>query len=269
MNTEPSSGGYRWVTTTFQTSSNEAWMIFAPNLLIASSFVSGALSGTITVHGIWFWRACQARAWAMFPALHVYTPRFFASGPARAIALLAPRTLKEPVGCKFSSFRKISAGASSTFKRTRGVRRTVPFIRVLASSISLRGIGPGTSGPELALYCMNGQLSTVISQLLNIQEWKPIGESYEERSGEYGPCTTRSSPLTCGEVRRIIVCLGTGTNRQERESHPRRYQSPNESYSGELQKDLRSSRVQYGLRPPDNSLPERSSRVFWNERGLL
>src|SRR5216683_2400836 len=116
MNTEPSSGGYRWVTTTFQTSSNETWMIFASNLLIASSFVSGALSGTITVHGICFWRACQASAWAMFPALQVYTPRFFASGPARARALLAPRTLKDPVGCRFSSFRKISAGASSAIR---------------------------------------------------------------------------------------------------------------------------------------------------------
>src|SRR6059036_3709848 len=113
-------------------------MIFAPNLRIASSFVSGALSGTITVHGILSWWACQASAWAIFPALQVYTPRFFASGPARAIALLAPRTLKEPVGCKFSSFRKISAGASSTFRRTRGVRTTKPSIRFRADSIAAR-----------------------------------------------------------------------------------------------------------------------------------
>src|SRR6266571_7882667 len=142
-------------------------MIFAPNLLIASSFVSGALSGTITVQGILFWRACQARAWAMFPALQVYTPRFLAFGPARATELLAPRTLKEPVGCKFSSFRKISAGASSTFKRTRGVRRTEPLIRSLACSISFRGIGPGVSGFETAFSSMNRQLFGVVSQLLN------------------------------------------------------------------------------------------------------
>src|SRR5438445_11506189 len=145
-------------------------MIFAPNLLIASSLVSGALSGTITVHGIWFWRACQASAWAMFPALQVYTPRFFASGPARAIALLAPRTLKEPVGCRFSSFRKISAGASSTFKRTSGVRKTVPLIRSLASSISFRGIGPGISGLETAFSSMNRQLFGDLSQLLHTKD---------------------------------------------------------------------------------------------------
>src|SRR5256712_154924 len=150
-------------------------MIFAPNRLIASSFVSGALSGTITVHGILFFRASQASAWAMFPALQVYTPRFLASGPARAIALLAPRTLKEPVGCKFSNFRKISAGASSTFKRTRGDRRTAPLIRSRASSIRLRGSGPGISETEEALYCTNRQLSTVISQLLNAQEGEPTG----------------------------------------------------------------------------------------------
>src|SRR5438309_581298 len=145
-------------------------MIFAPNLLIASTFVSGALSGTITVHGILFWWACQASAWAIFPALQVYTPRFFASGPARAIALLAPRTLKEPVGCKFSSFRKISAGASSTFRRTRGVRRTAPLIRSLACSISFRGIWPGISGLETAFSIMNRQLFGVISQLLNTKD---------------------------------------------------------------------------------------------------
>src|SRR5712692_555893 len=115
----------------------------------------------------------------MFPALQVYTPRFFASGPARAIALLAPRTLKEPVGCRFSSFRKISAGAASTFKRTRGVRRTVPFIRSLASSISFRGIGPRISGLETVFSSMSGQLFGIISQLLNIKDTMRLVDSYE------------------------------------------------------------------------------------------
>src|SRR6266702_2896095 len=145
MNTEPSRGGYRCVTTTFQTSSNEAWMIFAPNLLIASSFVSGAVSGTITVQGILFWRACQARAWAMFPALQVYTPRFLAFGPARATALLAPRTLKEPVGCKFSSFRKISADASSMFTLTSGVIMTVPLFLTQAEYKTFSGLARNSS----------------------------------------------------------------------------------------------------------------------------
>src|SRR2546427_4403758 len=52
--------------------------------------------------------------------------------------LPAPRTLNDPVGCRFSSFRKISAGASSTFKRTSGVRTTRPSIRFRADSIAAR-----------------------------------------------------------------------------------------------------------------------------------
>jgi hypothetical protein len=62
MKIDSSSGPYRWVVTTFQTSSKETWTILAPNRLIACSFVSGALSGTITEHGIPLCFACQARA---------------------------------------------------------------------------------------------------------------------------------------------------------------------------------------------------------------
>ncbi|OLB72742.1 hypothetical protein AUI06_00475 [archaeon 13_2_20CM_2_52_21] len=105
MKIEPSNGPYLWVVTTFQTSSKETWTIVAPYRLMACNLVSGALSGTMTEQGIPFCFACQARACAMFPALQVYTPRDFAAGPASAIALQAPRTLNEPVGCKFSSFR--------------------------------------------------------------------------------------------------------------------------------------------------------------------
>src|SRR6266567_6456756 len=91
-------GGYWWLTTTCQTSSNETWITLAPNRFIASSFVVGALSGTIVVHSIPRSRACQARACAMFPALTVYTPLALASGPANAMEFEAPRALKEPVG---------------------------------------------------------------------------------------------------------------------------------------------------------------------------
>src|SRR5256712_5503091 len=52
--------------------------------------------------------------------------------------LPAPRTLNDPVGCRFSSFRKISAGASSAFRRTSGVRTTKPSIRFRADSIAAR-----------------------------------------------------------------------------------------------------------------------------------
>src|SRR6266581_622511 len=258
MNTEPSRGGYRCVTTTFQTSSNEAWMIFAPNLLIASSFVSGALSGTITVQGILFWRACQARAWAMFPALQVYTPRFLTSGPARAIALLTPRTLKEPVGCKLSSFRKISAGASSTFKRTSGVRRTFPLIRSLASSISFRGIGPRISELGTAFSSISDQQAHAGSQLLNTNgAGRPVGY-HEEGSCENWSRASWSSIFACCQIRGIVVCFGAGTDRQSRESNSWRYQSADKGCSGELQEDFGGGRLQYGLRSPDYGLPQGS-----------
>jgi len=55
----------------------------------------------------------------MLPALAVTTPRAVASRGACRIALTAPRILKEPIDCRFSSFSQISA--PSTSSRTSGV----------------------------------------------------------------------------------------------------------------------------------------------------
>src|SRR5688572_23328222 len=44
------------------------------------------------------------------------------------------------MGCRFSSLRKISAGASSTFSRISGVRRAEPAIRSRAARISSSGM---------------------------------------------------------------------------------------------------------------------------------
>src|SRR5881628_3704848 len=74
----------------------------------------------------------------MLPALHVNTPRLRSAGERSATALPAPRTLNDPVGCRFSNFKKISGAASSTFKRTSGVRTTKPSIRFRADSIAAR-----------------------------------------------------------------------------------------------------------------------------------
>src|SRR5258708_7296151 len=52
------------------------------------------------------------------------------------MALAAPRSLKEPMGCRFSSFSQISAGAPSAFRRTSGVRRVTPARRSRAARIS-------------------------------------------------------------------------------------------------------------------------------------
>src|SRR5260370_3904924 len=166
----------------------------------------------------------------MFPAVQVYTPRVLTSGPARAIALLTPRTLKEPVGCKFSNFRKISAG-ESTFKRTSGVRRTFPLIRSLASSISLRGMGPRISEPGTAFSSITNLHNDADSQLLNTNEaCRQVG-SHEEGSCENWSRASWSSIFACCQIRGIVVCFGAGTDRQNRESNSWRYQNTNKGYS--------------------------------------
>ena len=86
-------------------SSNGTGRMWPPSRSIASSFVFGAVSGTTTVQGTPRSRAPQATPWAMLPALAVTTPFASASGGASAIALSAPRILKEPIGCRHSSLR--------------------------------------------------------------------------------------------------------------------------------------------------------------------
>src|SRR5262245_18860489 len=66
--------------------------------------------------------------------------------------LPAPRRLKEPIGWRFSSFRKISAGAWSTLRRTSGVRRTVPARRSRAAWMASRGTGSAAAMSGLDLY---------------------------------------------------------------------------------------------------------------------
>src|SRR5512141_3107539 len=71
----------------------------------------------------------------MLPALAVYTPFSSRSRGARLIAFPAPRSLKEPIGWRFSSFSQISAGASP-LRRTSGVRMADPAMRPRAARIS-------------------------------------------------------------------------------------------------------------------------------------
>ena len=80
-------------------------MMVAPSRSMASRLVCGAWFGTTTVHGRPSRWAFQATPWAMLPALAVYTPAASCSLLAMAMALAAPRSLKEPIGCRFSSFR--------------------------------------------------------------------------------------------------------------------------------------------------------------------
>src|SRR5260221_7149557 len=61
------------------------------------------------------------------------------------MALVAPRSLNDPIGCRFSSLTWISAGAPSTARRTRGVRSTSPARRSRAARTSAR-VGASTGG---------------------------------------------------------------------------------------------------------------------------
>ena len=84
-----------------------------PSRSTAASFDDDALSGATIVAGMPSSRAIHATPCAMFPVLVVTTPSSSASLGALRIAFDAPRSLKEPIGCRFSSLSQISAGASS------------------------------------------------------------------------------------------------------------------------------------------------------------
>src|SRR3954468_6869777 len=65
------------------------------------------------------------------------------------MALAAPRSLKEPMGCRFSSLSQISAGAPSAFRRTSGVRSVTPARRSRAArTSSIVGADRDRMGPE-------------------------------------------------------------------------------------------------------------------------
>ena len=86
-------------------SSNVTGMTAPPRRSTAEIFASGAVSGITTVHGRPLRRANQATAWAMLPALAVHTPFASSSSDSDPISEPAPRILKEPIGCRTSSFR--------------------------------------------------------------------------------------------------------------------------------------------------------------------
>src|SRR5262245_52391917 len=92
-------------------------------------------------------RACHASPCAMLPALAVYTPRASASFDRVAIAFPAPRSLKEPIGWRFSSFNQIRSGRSLTSRRTSGVRIAEPAMRPRAARISSRVGGSSARTP--------------------------------------------------------------------------------------------------------------------------
>ena len=96
----------------------------------------------------------------MFPALAVTTPPASSAGDAARIAESAPRSLNEPIGCRYSSFSQMRSS-----KRTSGVRRTASPSRSRARRISSSGINrslwrarsAGAHGPELGEHLVLDQ----------------------------------------------------------------------------------------------------------------
>src|SRR4051794_26855681 len=100
------------------------------------------------------------------------------------MALVAPRSLNEPIGCRFSSLSQTSPGASA-FRRTRGVRTVTPAKRSRAARMSSRvgavrgciaGEVTGILGRGLELWPCRGNHSVLlaVSELSNRADVCPL-----------------------------------------------------------------------------------------------
>ncbi len=70
---------------------------------MASTLLMGAPAGMQMTEGMPSRAADRAMPWAWFPAEQAMTPFSASSGVRDRILLKAPRSLKEPVSCKFSA----------------------------------------------------------------------------------------------------------------------------------------------------------------------
>ncbi len=104
----------------------------APRSRVRATFTNGVLSG------ITMWVSspsnvpCRATPWAWLPADMATTPRPGATSSKR---LRAPRSLNEPVYCRFSNLRKTVAPtiSLSVWEQVSGVRSTAPSMRWAAA----------------------------------------------------------------------------------------------------------------------------------------
>src|SRR5207342_2009045 len=117
-------------------------------------------------------RAAQATAWPWLPALAARTPAERSASPSVINLLTAPRTLNEPVRCRFSAFRH-------TVRPTRrerallvctGVTRAWPAMRSRAASMSAR---VGRSNSEHLLEDLTNSRQRVEAAGLHVVEQAP------------------------------------------------------------------------------------------------
>ena len=112
----------------------------APQARVRVTFVDGVKRGMTMVLPMPSRLACRATACAWFPADMVTTPAARSASDSIASRLAAPRSLKEPIACRFSSLSATWAPvALLTASDARvGVRRTRPSIRRAAASMSAK-----------------------------------------------------------------------------------------------------------------------------------
>ncbi len=105
----------------------------------ASTFAIGASAGTKTSHGMPICAAAAASAWPWLPALAATTPLAALRRPSAASLAATPRTLKEPVRCRFSALSTTVPPARSLNVRVEriGVRRATVSTAARAASTSL------------------------------------------------------------------------------------------------------------------------------------
>src|SRR5579872_6566376 len=132
-------------------SANGTLITHPPMRSTAATLVAGAVSGATMVARMPIRLAQNATPCAILPADAVSTPRSNCSRGVRAITLAAPRILNDPMGCKFSSFRYSSTGAS-VLHRTSGVRRATGEMLRRASSTCQRVIGIFLSYSSATLF---------------------------------------------------------------------------------------------------------------------
>jgi hypothetical protein len=87
----------------------------------------GALSGRHIMELTPLFVAARATPWAWLPAEQAMTPRFFSSSESIDILYPEPRSLKEPVFCKFSGFKNSWQSSVMPSVGTMAVSRTIFF----------------------------------------------------------------------------------------------------------------------------------------------
>src|SRR5579872_4270397 len=113
-------------------------MMRAPYPSTARRLKPLALSGITTQAAMPRRWAASARAAPWLPEEWVATPFESAASGRLCTALVAPRSLKAPISCRFSHLKKISApnSASRRGQRITGVRRTWGAMRAAAARMA-------------------------------------------------------------------------------------------------------------------------------------